>query len=217
MNKIYLFFLSFTLIGLAWAMLLPAPARAESPSGRPDPGRVRALRQGNGTLAGQDLEFMVQVVFADAMNLDLWATNWIRANRIPPVTHLTVLPERGVETPSRFTVLTLPERANHQVVVLKGLWGFPHVRRWMSVPALSVYFRRLTTEEGGVRRFDLGFLGMKALRIGLDLKGLLDDLHAQGLMRTEEGPPLSEEAQRGNSFLRKALSGEKMAKAGPMG
>jgi hypothetical protein len=151
------------------------------------------------------------------MNVDLWATNWIRANRIPPLTHLTVLPEREAETPSTFTVLTLPERADHRVVVLKGLQGYPHVRRWMSVPALSVYFRRLTTEEGGIRRFDMGFLGMKALRIGLDLKGLLDDLHGRGLMRTEEGPPLSEDAGRENSSLRKALSGEKMAKAGPVG
>ncbi len=171
-------------------------------------GRILALRQGGGRLGPKDMEFMVRVVFADAMNSERWANRWVRKHHIPSVTHLVVpLDGDGAESLA-FTILRLPERESHRLVVANGFQGNPRVRRWMSVDALVIYFRKLTTGRGEVRLFDAGFLGLKGIRMGIDLKNLLADLHARGLMRTEKEPPLSEEKERENSVLRMALSQE---------
>ncbi|MFQ5692151.1 MAG: hypothetical protein ACE5IM_03790 [Nitrospinota bacterium] len=149
---------------------------------------------------------MVRVVFADAMNPKHWANAWIRKYHIPAVTHLVIPPVYEGGRPLSFTVLTLPEWTEHHVVVLKGLQGNPLVRRWMSVDALFTYFRKLTTSQGKVRTFRAGFFGLKGIQMGMDLKRLLDDLHARGLMRTKEQPPLSEREKRENYVLKRALS-----------
>ncbi|MFQ5914526.1 MAG: hypothetical protein ACE5JS_15230 [Nitrospinota bacterium] len=207
MRKYLLPVLPFLFFGLGW--LNPGPGIAEEAlagRGEPDSDKILALRQESDSYNRQDIEFMVRVVFADAMNSERWVNNWIRRNHIPSVTHLVVHRRRKPTENFAFTVLTLPEWANHQVVVVHGFQGNPRVRRWMSVDALKTYFRKFTTSKGEIRRFEAGFLGLKGLQMGMDLKNLLDDLHARGLMRTEKEPPLSEEQERQNSYLQLALS-----------
>jgi hypothetical protein len=190
--------------GLQWA---PAHAQEASASLEANRGRDRilALRRGGETYSREDIEFMVRVVFADAMNLDRWVNQWIRKNHIPSVTHLIISPEREGVDSEAFTVLRLPERAKHRIVVVKGFRVNPRVRRWMSIRGLLVYFRDLTTSRGEVRAFESGFLGLKGVWMGLHLKKLMDDLHERGLMRTQKDLPLSEEQKRENSTLRSAL------------
>ena len=190
--------------GLQWA---PAHAQEASASLEVNRGRdhILALRRGGETYSREDIEFMVRVVFADAMNLDRWVNQWIRKNHIPSVTHLIISPEREGVDSEAFTVLRLPERAKHRIVVVKGFRVNPRVRRWMSIRGLLVYFRDLTTSRGEVRAFESGFLGLKGVWMGLHLKKLMDDLHERGLMRTQKDLPLSEEQKRENSTLRSAL------------
>ena len=219
MRKFALLTSTFLFVGLAWGNPNTAltgevgsgDGKSEAgqilalKSGTPDPGRIMALRQSETNYSREDIELMVRIVFADAMNAERWSTNWIRKTHIPSLTHLVILPQQKAGAQD-FTVLTLPEHAKHRVVVVNGFQGYPIVRRWMSVDALSTYFRELTTSRGEIRLFEAGFLGFKGLRMGIGLKKILDDLHDQGLRRTEEEPPLSKEQERENLNLRLALS-----------
>lgn len=192
--------------GLTFWAFDPAIAQERvSAQGKPDFARVLALRQEHKTYSREDIEFMVRVVFADAMNPDEWINVWVRKNHIPSVTHLVILPVREGENLA-FTVFTLPQWAGSRVVVVRGFQGNPLVRRWMTVGALAAYFQRLTTSQGEIRLFEGGFLGLKGIRMGMDLKNLLEELHARGLMWTEKEPPLSEEERRQNYAIRLALS-----------
>lgn len=222
MRRFALFTCSFVFFGLAWGN--PNSAQSQEipgkngkvetrqilafKSGTPDPSRIAALRRSETDYSRQDIELMVRIVFADAMNAEQWSTNWIRKKHIPSLTHLEILSNNRNAGPQDFTVLTLPPDANYRVVVINGFQGYPIVRRWMSVDALLTYFRELTTSQGTVRQFEAGFMGLKGLRMGMGLKKMLDELHDQGLMRTKEGPPLSEEQRRENMNLRLALSQE---------
>lgn len=209
MKKFSTWAASFLLAGLCGSGLQEAPAYAQEVNAPSEANRARdrilALRRGGETYSTDDIEFMVRVVFADAMNLERRVNQWIRKNHIPSVTHLIVSPERGGVDSEAFTVLRLPERAKHRIVVVKGLQGNPRVHRWMSIRGLLVYFRDLTTSRGEVRAFESGFLGLKGIRMGFHLKKVMDDLHARGLMRTQKDLPLSEEQKRENSTLRGAL------------
>jgi len=220
MRRFALFTFTFLSVSLCWGNLNSAQSQ-EIPgkkrkvetrqilafkSGTPDPRRVAALRRSETDYSRQDIELMVRIVFADAMNAEQWSTNWIRKKHIPSLTHLEILPKKQNARPQDFTVLTLPEQAHHRVVVVNGFQGYPIVRRWMTFDALLAYFRELTTSQGTVRQFEAGFMGLKGLRMGMELKRMLDDLHDQGLMRTKDGPPLSDEQRRENLNLRLALS-----------
>jgi hypothetical protein len=222
MRKFALLTCTFLFVGFAWGH--PNPAQSEEiptknekvetrqilafTSGTPSPNRITALRRSEADYSREDIELMVRIVFADAMNAEQWSTNWIRKKHIPSLTHLVILPKKQSAGPQDFTVLTLPEQANHRVVVVNGFQGYPIVRRWMSVQALLTYFRELTTSQGTVRQFEAGFMGLKGLRMGMGLKKMLDELHDQGLMRTKEEAPLSEEQSRENLNLRLTLSRE---------
>jgi hypothetical protein len=199
--------ISILFIGLGWLNVAPAFGQM-APAGGPkiDRDKILYLRPGKNVYSREEIDFMVKVVFADAMNSDRWANQWIRKYHIPSVTHLSVRPSREGENSPIFTVLRLPEQESFRIVVIKGFQGNPNVRRWMTSEGLLIYFRKLTTNSGGVREFKSGFLGMRVVRLGLDLKNVLDDLHSRGLMGTRKEPPLSESEKRENSDLRLAVS-----------
>ncbi len=159
--------------------------------GEPDAKRIVTLRNSIDSYGQDDIEFMVRVVFADVMNSDSWLNNWVRKSHIPSLTHLAIQPRAMKSDPVSFTVLRLPEQEGYHIVIYRGYQGSPQIRRWMAVEALVAYFRKFTTGQGEIRTFEAGFLGLKGLRMGMELKWLQDELHEKGLMRTRDGLAIS--------------------------
>lgn len=168
-------------------------------------GRILKLQQRQPSDSPVDIEFMVHIVFADAMNTERWVNRWVRKNHIPAVTHLAV--STGAENGGReaFTVFQLSKKESYRIRVIRGLQGHPEVQRWMSVEGLHRFFRELTTEKGAVQVVEAGSFGMKGLQLGLRLKKVMDDLHDQGLMRSR-AVFLTKFEERRNRILQHTLA-----------